>query len=80
MNGNVQKFSSRIGEPPSRQPLVKGERLVRNEVGSAIRGYTLNAYKTAPRMESDAPAIMIGLAPPIVFFAKRVPPNKNDIA
>jgi len=31
-----KKFCCRIGEPLSRQPLVKGERLIRGEMGSAM--------------------------------------------
>ena len=35
-NKSLQKLISRINAPLSRQPLVKGERLVRGEVSAAI--------------------------------------------
>ena len=35
-NKSLQKLMSRINAPLSRQPLVKGERLVRGEVSAAM--------------------------------------------
>ena len=51
----LQKFTSRIREPPSRQPLVKGERLVRTEVGSAMQTTYVATQQTLKLTQRGSP-------------------------